>query len=686
MINHKKDWSSIRSEIIERQITLGIEAIFCGVFSGPNPATQSFHHILNRVMTVAQVPITFIVYREEAGIFSQVYVANKHKRHRLVIEDRYRNVGEHAGNLFPLWGSDTNHRMLVLHADPDYHFNVVERIKSIADVNDALSAASYMLHRIFDSAAYDACGDRFSGYLKAPIEKFSHIDSGKKLSPRPIRDDLKKIFDQWLMVNATAYDVKGRGILDRVFSKLEKNILLITHANGVEANDEAGEPLTNFILFVRDYDSAVNYAMIADGGRGRYGGDYWYNLRIIIGSKQRAEIKRHLIGWVTIEAAKRKREQRYERQIETVDGAAKNLAQEVSALFWRRLCEIDDDRVGEEKYIGIEKVISNLTEYFGDSRSMADPVFDGVSFFRTPFAHDGGMGRCFRRSRDGSPEEIPSSIESLSAEKINDLLRIVTCQYLFESMAASSQGEDDLLQVMLNPLEVGGRVWGVVGYVTRSDSARNQFHFDDEDEEIAIERIRRYHAFWMQNYHVAENVNERMKKNLRTYMNGSYEWFVATTYAKWVAARVGESVAGEPLAGEPQLAELNNLLLDLTRVFPYDAVQMVKYDPGLSPPGGWEMTWFVPRSRDVLEGDARSVPGGVRRIAPEEARVVPLALGRALAVQVEPWSSFHDAPGGHAKGFVDEIDVAVAMTDAMQAKVLSIAVEYEQHLKNSRAK
>jgi hypothetical protein len=643
-----KEVRKLLNRILDYQITLGAEALFDGVFSGPNPEQQSFHHLLNRVMMMAQVPITFIVYRNpgDGSPYEQTYIANRHPRHREKIEIKYKDAHQYLTHMIPLWGVSSNHYILVLKAD-SYSFPELPRIEHIHLVDDAWSAAAYKIGKIFGAEQYDVYGPNFLRYLVESINRVEAPESSKRLPPMPMDKIAKQKFDRWILESATRWEVRGRGLIDRIFSKIEKNIISI-------ANNEHNKQgrLTNFILFSRDYDARVNDGNIVDNKR--YS-DYDYNLRILLGSRQRQEIENHLRGWRE-SSIKDERERRYKNQLVKVSNvSAKSLAIQVSDWFWEL---IQNDTMENRDLQGVNFLIDNLGAYFGpNARSMADPVFDGVSFFREPFANDGGMGRCFHKEPGNVTEVIPSELSHVDDVRKRDLLRIVTCQYLFESMATSAGNVEDgnHLQIMLNPLEVGGRVWGVVGYVTRSQGHEQKFMMDKQ--------IWNYHHYWLQNYHVYGNVNERMKKNLRTHMNRFYESSVADVYNEWAMSKYKEyeqylqaeaSTERVKRPVPPNVSELKARMRELSCVFPYDVIEL---EPRLYPNDEWP----TPLSEDVL---------GSGVDAPPEARTAPLALGLGVIVSAVPESCFPDAPGGRTGFFVDAVDVAVTMTDGITREVV----------------
>jgi len=207
-------------------------------------------------------------------------------------------------------------------------------------------------------------------------------------------------------------------------------------------------------------------------------------------------------------------------------------------------------------------------------------------------------------------------------------------------MAAKSASEDQTyLQIMLNPIEVGGRVWAVAGYATRSKDPRSEFASGKD--------IDQYDKYWSMNYHIYRDVNERMKKNLRTYMNRFYENFVAKQYEQWLYTLTsGGMKDGQKRSLTEAQDELNRILRSLSCVFPYNVVEgeLKRTEEGIP----------VPASESALEDPETG----------DKARRALAGKHWATYMSVTDYSRFPPAPGvDDTKTFVDIVDVAVAMTD-----------------------
>lgn len=637
-----ESWRKTLEVAVSNQIKLGVEAIFSGVFSGPSPSSLSFHHLLNRVMMVAQVPITFMVfYHSEDGI-KEVYRANNHPRHRRDLDKVSDQAHENIRHMIPLWRFNSQYKLLVIKAD-DYRFNLLQRREKIPEKPNTWDLAAYKIEKVLDGEQYKAYGAKFFDYVLKAIERVDASRSTKRISRNIQRATPEKwfndLFETTMLRHDTRWAVLGRGIIDRIFAKLEKNILSIANPDGSDGK------LTNFILFSRDYAGDPSGAL-------RYG-CYDYRLRIMLGSRQEEEVKRHLRRWMK-GGERYTREKNFLQQVDNIadkSSSAGELAKEVSEEFWRLLSLGDS---------GVNKVVENIGAYFSENaRSIADPVFDGVSFFRAPFTKDAGMGRCFDSQ---SGKVIPDSFELVRDQGVrDDLLRIVTCQYVFESMATRSDDGDGFLQIMLNPLEVGGRVWGVVGYVTRSRNADVDFSSVNEQSDF----INSFNSYWLQNYHIYQDVNERMKKNLRTYLNRFYETAVAKVYSSWLKKWLDDEELRHKKSADSSVGcedVCRDLILSLEKLscyFPYDVVKGELKQFRLA-------ALVFPDSGEEVLGDGDPV---------ESARTAVVAPGWGFVVDTEAASCFPDAPGGCSEGFVDEVDVAVAMTEEVLRSAYEELVE-----------
>lgn len=624
-------------EVLEHHIALGVEAIFSGVFMGNKPEQVSFHHLLNRAMMVGQGPITFVIFRLENQQYQFVCTTNKHRNGDHQEQIRKQSavcVQAHEDYLIPLWINEEKYHkkyesgvykkyfIAVLNADTD-QFDPIKKITEIQFVKTVWEAISYKLCAIFQEEKYRSYDEDFHAILIKSIENFLVNPENEQLKPQKVSLNVKKNFYTDLLVNNTDYDFQGKGVIDRVFDKLEKSISSIS----MRGNQEK---VTNFFLYVRDYDDSIL------NGKKRYN-EYDYNIRIAIGSSQATDLKNHLLKWKSKEG-NNDLEKKYLDSLKSkkFPKEIKILATSASNYFWKKVFSEgqseDDPDVPNKKITGCEWLIKNMGQPFGNNtRSIADPVLEGgVSFYRAPFSNDAGMGRSIPRK--GKPD---CAFNELNKDVQNDLIRVITFNYLLDSMAMNSVHNNTELRVMLNPIELGGRVWAAVSYVTRS------FPLTSKIEEIDIEE---YNLFWLQNYHIYYDVNERMKRNIRTYMNRLYEATIASEYVNWVGSLAQKKARGEDVDIRELVKSFNNKLSELTCLFPYDAIRM-------------RLDW--------TEVDKPRPSTGVCQAY--------LAKNIVAIPEVVCESHFPEAPGNNAgRHFVDPDDLAIAMTDRILRTILDI--------------
>lgn len=613
------------ARIIDRQVALTVEAIWAGLHAGPDPQSVSFRHIMNRIMILVQNPITFILFCEQAnGKLSRQYTFNKHPRHHRDINAQ-GDVAKKS-EMFRLFG--TSYYLLVLWAAAPYEFKIISPSNTgLPKKPKAEDIVLYKLARITDAASYEFYAQFFS-LVQRSLEDCKDWPQAEP-AKLPLRlsqssRDYENFFTA-LQSNTTQYHLDGYGVVDRVYRKIKKGIESISSRAG--ALD--GFRLTNFILFIRDYAVPEGYIRHAS---------YSYHLQILICSSQRADLKeffgKHMKGNRAAQKKAVKKEKRL-REHEIKKPYYKKLARDAAKRFF----EILNRPTGDEDLLKI------LEAPFGPAaRSMADPVFDGVTFFRDPFT-EGGLTRCF-------PESEDASFSDLSLERQDDVLRITICRHLFEAMVdpipeavstennrplqngqAFSSSLIDRLQIMLNPVELGGRVWCVIGHLTRS--------IEPEQELSDAKTINLLASYWLQNYHIYQTINERAKKNLRVYMSQLYEATVGNIYQEETLKFLGQRTKSAKVE-----SAVNERLEGLSCLFPYDVVQVE-----LEPKGAGE-AW----PEGSADGDARS---SRRAVLSEEVVSV---------VSKQPNLVFPSAPSlapDVAAKFVSETDIAVAMSDAI---------------------
>lgn len=637
--------SNIKSTI-DRQIDLTIEAIYASLFVGPSPQSVSFRHVINRVMILVQAPITFALLRNDGKRIVEYYCFNKHVRHKKIIKQRIQEAtievdcSSNSSCLYRIF--ETDFYLLVLDAHSPYNFPIIRKKGCGDDVflNKKISSidiVEYKLRNIFSIERYS----NHPGFLEL-IEKTmtrckdGEIISNKKEKKHVANKVIYKNFESSLLINATHYDLTGFGTFDRVFKKLNRNLIALFSSG---SKNLCGDQITNFLFFSRDYYDESGHSPYA-----RHESIYDYRIRILVCSDQRKEfvqylkaLKDVLIGYPDVI---------FNDFVERIPRHLQLMARQANSRFIKKLKD---------------NQFENILDIFGNhfsvyARSMADPVFDGVVFFRDPFTL-GGVDRCFT---DGENNKYKSSNEmvdynSLAAGRRDDVLRVVVCFYFFIKMAnlwryRESQVEEcpwhideekmKSLRIMLVPMELGGKVWGVAGHITNGVNS---------DEFVTSNNAHDYAQGWLQNHHIFHGITERFKKNLRTYMGQLYEKMLGDVYAEAIQTALFARKNKLPLTLSDFAGVANSKLLVLSSVFPYDLVQL--------------------EVEEVLEGE-KTVPVGFRDDTekPKSIRRVPVNSKVTSVVCLEDNPYFKSAPGLDLKNkrfFVHETDVAVAMADAM---------------------
>ena len=612
-------------EVLDRHVTLGVEAIFSAIYTGPGDDTISFYHLGNRIMMVMQVPMTFVVIKYVNDVPAEYYRTNHHPIHKKIVDksivkaisnpDRYFfNVWHRADDTSPI----SKYYLVALRADSSYRFEPMAVHKKVGPSIDVWTAASYKLGEILDGNRYLKYGDAFLLKLPRTLDGLERHER-ERLSTHAIGcaagidEEVKNYFDNALLKNSTRYDLSEHGVLDKVFQKIERNISRI----GSRSHTTSAPKLTNFLLFSRDY--------FCDHGKSwRHGGNYNYNIRILLCSKQRAEIASYF-EWMG--SNRLLCESSFASQIDKTQSklGATNILREINDLFWGY---IEDGR--------IQELLVILSAYFSKyARSMADPVFEGASFYSAPFSNDLGLRRVFH------DEKIPNTLRDLEENdiRVNDMLRVITCHYVMQGFVLGNDDPESMLQVMLNPIEVGGKVWAVAAFVTKNRSFGSKLQIPNN--------LANYESVWSKNYHIYRDINERFKKNLRTYMNRFFEETIGIIFVRWIS----DLKRGAKTSSRADLEDsLNRALNFLSCVFPYNVVQArIRYVPSKCFP------WPSSAEDSLVEGESR-----------HDRRAL---LGEHVAVYVDATelSCFPAAPGVSLKAtaqFVDATDVAVAMTDA----------------------
>jgi hypothetical protein len=620
----------IQSEL-DRRITLIVESVVGSFLSGDNPESTSFRHVLNRVMVLLQMPLTFILCKQEGKddsiYYRERYRFNNHPRDKLDIDRCLKECidDKQKSGFFRLFGTPFYVIAIVIGKSDSgiRSFEVLERT-STPLTTDGLVA--YQFEEILNEKRYVSYGRNFKNFITNSIkacianyriplhkEKTCLCENGKYLHflvRKSIRQLTLKnsdfILKKRIVLKTTADklekfkeknrkpDIKidalfeveeiqkkmllsnkdyGRvprltenGYLDRIFRKIRDNLAAITRLTNstshisIDSLKEKPAP-ANYVIFTRDYRENT------PGKHYQRHGIYDYRVKIALCDKQKNDIREYL------SRIKGQRENlaSYETKLDRnfCDNFPKiaELAHELDDYFWSRIDSKDED--GNFSFF-----IKILEDYFGlQARSASDIVFvEGVIHFRRPFA-DGGIGRCFPKT---ALENIPASLSEIKDRRSefgdieNDLIRMVICYYWFQGMTAKfEQNNNTELGIMLIPVEIGNRIWSVIGYFT------SLYKVGENKDEIEMETNK---EAWDINYHIFQDVHDRLKKDIRQSMAHCYRDMLAHYYSESIdPVNLKETFAGT--SSEKQRIEkletwINMKFGALTPFFSYDQVTL----------------------------------------------------------------------------------------------------------------
>lgn len=625
--------------VLRRHVTLGVESIYASIFASINHDRISIYHILNELLAIIQMPISLVILDKNS---EEYRLLNKFPLDKDQIERKVAESKENGTMYFDMW--DTNYKLLVLMARPNkktaeqnYSFDILEKIEDATTVINYWDAAAYKLKKILELDKYGAADrNRLRGIINDAICKIfvaKESSDSEDFENKYVSTKIKNEFYKSLTTDATEYQIEDNGIIDKLYKRVAANYREVTGA----ANTQKEGKICNFLLFNRDYtEHASNKKYYRHNA-------YKHCVQVLLCNTQKKEIVRYF-EWLKIE-------QNYEAEFAKI---LNNLAS-CENKWVQDFCEISVEFKKVLFAVGgsdeIVKIIESPCSQ--EVRSIADSVFDGLSVYRTPFATDAGIRRYYPLKDRGilngtnlSPEiDIQEDLKE-KGEKRNDLLGLVALQFLFEAMSDDESNNSNLtIQVMLNPVEVGGRLWGVTCYVTKVPNL--------EDSKLQTEvQIEAFNKFWLQNYHIHHHVNQKMLRSLRSYMNTLYEKTVADVYRDWY-----DYLVTQPARLEVSDAEkvLNSMLFALTELFPYNAVSAK-----------------IKR----LEPDEISVPS---KDAPNMAYI---GTKYGALVNVSDYSQFATPIGvdtSSLKGHVDNVDVAIRITEKfMLSALMAYAVESKQ--------
>lgn len=580
------------AQVVNHHISLGVESIYSIMVGGLSLSTVSFNSILDTIMMLVQVPVIFVLYeKSEFGFERKCFSIQKSKHTKVKIENLVDAFKEHEKvrfekSLIPIWDKpeDAKYWVLII-KNKAVSYEVLEIVSSINDIRSIWDMAGYKIMKIFDPNYYlDVDIDDFLSLLINTVK--NRLDYEKKkidgesnkafLEKAGVRSEIELLgktefgtFLKGIKENTTQYKISGQGVVDAAYEKLTRNLVAVSNIHNEEVTDDAKIP--NFLLFVRDYNVHDGYS--------RYKKTYDYRVRILVCSKQREDFKRNL-KWIA--KNKNKRKEIYLKQVsqsvnsDEIDSELRlkyeELSHQANEEFFKKIDSLE----------GIDEILDILEKPYGETtRSMSDRVFDSsISLYRDPFSSNASLLRIFSARKIS---ELPADkFSDLENEQRDDVLRTVVVQYLIESMAHKPFDKKLNLWITLSPIQISGAIWGVAGYVVRTLLPENILN--------KSKQISEYNKSWLRNYQVYQTVSGGLKRNLRVYLSKYYEQFVSEVYSAWAIElhyKMGlliEESHKEQLVGNVDLIEelkkLNSRLRSLSRIFPYDVVQikLIPYD------------------------------------------------------------------------------------------------------------
>ena len=581
-------------DVLAHQISLARELIFSATLAGRDPKSISFHHIINRLMTILQLQVGFVVLKKVEEKYQLVYISNTDREHRSTIgESVTAAIAQHSQQehirisltddsntdakpfydvFYPIFNTNYSIGVLKCLKKDKYDFEWIYRIAYIKDVENGWDVAGYKMARIlsYEEDKDKYIGDNFYTALEDALDRFSEelshkngynpknaleeiekskqdfwkdIYKGeKKLSEqtKKIIAETKNKFETKLLVDYTTeeYGIVGKSIVDTIYQKSVPNI---KHVVG-ETNEAK---LDNFFLLTRFYENK-DYL--------RYKQNYDYCLRVAVCKAQRNAFIKYF-------------ERLFDNEFSKLNEISKNIKSEdkdspiniivdgvintIKKIFkFENIGKLSDTgtTIGDKEAISgllVDIINKPLSSY---TKSIADGVFTGgVSFFRQPFREDLALGRSgltideaskyltnsllFKEEKIKSYDSFKNYIEDIynqpsEDQKYLDFFRAFLCRLLFEDMTPPvHKGRNNSkyqLFIMMNPIEIGGKVLAVATYLTRARDPSEAFKSPED--------VRYFNKYWLQNYHISENVNDRIKRVIRMDMEKQYIESCAAVY------------------------------------------------------------------------------------------------------------------------------------------------------------
>ena len=557
--------------VMDRQINAVIGDIYGVFFSADSPEKVSLHDILNRVMLLLQAPVTFILCKQvENEEIETRYIFNKQPFHQKSLKKALQKaIEDHKNSETPIFFQIFNTEYLLLALVPKKYIPSLDENYDFIPLYDnqqnnvVYDNLVYKLENILDGKIYEKrFGNKFLEFLKKALDSCNNIDVEinesfqDKNSVSYNRIEKNEFENKHIeFINALEnnrygqfYDYGFGGVIDKIYAKCSSSLKLTGMLSDNKAKPEELS-IPNFFIYIRDYVNAnePNYL--------RCKKTYDYSLRMLICSKQEQNIKQYL-EHLKKESSEKEIIKNWYITNNFTDknkfSEYKELAHDANNCFWEKL---DTDN-------GINYLISILkTPFHKDSYSIADPVFDGIINFRDP-SINGGLHRAI------SHRKIKGiKFNGLDEDIQKEVLRIIFLHYLFIGMADISLESKTDFMVMLNPLEIGSRIIGVIGYVTPDPNHLLKSNYINEDDRLKA--TKQFGSHWRQNYHIHQDTYARLKRNLRSYFWQLYIQTLAEIYT----VTVKQLVNVNNMTGQILEDTINEKFRLITKFFSYSGIK-----------------------------------------------------------------------------------------------------------------
>lgn len=510
-----------REALYARRRDAIISSIYELFLSVDDPNQISVLDVFNRLMLLLQSACMFVLvkYDQKTGTIihdqNGYKIFNPHPLHQQKIRDAIKDADE--GDFIAIFGSK-KYRLLVLLANQDhkaskdggYNFEPIDKFDQ-EQTKNVLDEKTYQERFGPDLLeALKQIVDECKGLVSANTRKSKvNVDYGE------IEDiyDYKywhKFFIKGLESRQHGYDLPDDGVIDKAYKKSRSSL-------AYQYSQQSKPELANFLFFLRDY-SDDNL---------RRAGYYDFGLRILLCSVQERDIRDFLIELKRQDNLKFW----YSNLITDKDNPYFNIGKEANKRFWEILISIEKEKEEERRKKecpnsndgcpNLNKLIDIIKKPLGkNSYSMAEPTFlSGIIHFRNPSVN-AGLHRCIPDS------QIEKGYYGLDKDEI---LRVVIVHYLLLGMAHSfdelkkNSYDEKNFSAMLAPISIGGRILGVLSYVTEKSK--------DKDSTANIAELS---SPWRKNFHIYTATHKRIKRHLRTYFWQFYVAMVFLMYYKTI--------------------------------------------------------------------------------------------------------------------------------------------------------